>query len=145
MESFTPISSLIGGILIGISSALLLMFNGRIAGISGITGALLDRSTTSDERGWRIAFTMGLVVAGVAAAFAAPTAFVSTIDRSTLSIVVAGLAVGFGTRTGSGCTSGHGVCGLGRLSPRSLVAVLTFIATGALTVFVVRTLFGGSI
>ncbi len=145
MESFTPIASLIGGILIGISSALLLMFNGRIAGISGITGALIEPSTGAGERGWRIAFVLGLVVTGFIAAIVSPTAFESTIDRSTVAIVLAGLAVGFGTRTGSGCTSGHGVCGLGRLSGRSLAAVLTFITTGAITVFVVRTVFGGSV
>lgn len=145
MESFTPIASLIGGILIGISSALLLMFNGRIAGISGITGALLEPSTAPGERAWRAAFVLGLTVAGAVAASLSPTSFESTLDRSTLAIVVAGLAVGFGTRTGSGCTSGHGVCGLGRLSGRSLAAVLTFITTGAITVFVVRTVFGGSV
>lgn len=145
MESFTPIASLIGGILIGISSALLLMFNGRIAGISGITGALIEPSTASGERAWRIAFVLGLVVTGFVAAYLSPTSFESTINRSTIAIALAGLAVGFGTRTGSGCTSGHGVCGLGRLSGRSLAAVLTFITTGAITVFVVRTVFGGSV
>ena len=91
------------------------------------------------------AVVLGLVVTGFVAAYLSPTSFESTINRSTIAIALAGLAVGFGTRTGSGCTSGHGVCGLGRLSGRSLAAVLTFITTGAITVFVVRTVFGGSV
>lgn len=120
----------LGGVLIGAASALLLVANGRIAGISGITGGLLQRSTS--DRGWRLAFLGGLLGAGVIAAFVAPQAVGASV-RALPLVVVAGVLVGFGTRLGSGCTSGHGVCGLARMSARALVAVSVFMATGALT------------
>ncbi|MBS1156853.1 MAG: YeeE/YedE family protein [Proteobacteria bacterium] len=137
---FTPWSALIGGVLIGLSAALLLLFKGRIAGISGIVGGLLQRKERGDFA-WRIAFVLGLILApiGYRAFSALPE---SHIDASWGVLVLAGLLVGFGTRYGSGCTSGHGVCGISRLSPRSIVATLIFMGIGFLTVFVVRHLLG---
>lgn len=123
----------LGGVLIGAASALLLLVHGRIAGISGIVGSLLQRETT--DRAWRYAFVAGLFVAGLLVAVIHP-ASIGTTPRSPLAIVLAGLLVGFGTRLGSGCTSGHGVCGLSRLSMRSLVAVATFMTTGAITAMI---------
>jgi uncharacterized membrane protein YedE/YeeE len=122
--------ALLGGALIGTASALLLLVHGRIAGISGVLGSLLP--PVPSDRGWRIAFVVGLAAAGVVAAAVAPSAVGASV-RSSTAVVIAGLLVGFGTRLGSGCTSGHGVCGLSRLSPRSMVAVAVFMATGALT------------
>ena len=141
MEHFTPIASLIGGALIGLSAAALLLMNGKIAGISGISGGLLGAAR--GDRGWRWAFVAGLVAAGLAASFIAPDALAVSIERSTLVVIAAGLLVGLGTRIGNGCTSGHGVCGIGRLSGRSLVATVTFMATGLLTVFVTNHVLGG--
>lgn len=130
---------LLGGVLIGLASITLMLFNGRIAGISGIfSGAITEAPS---EKPWRIAFVGGLVLGGVALLAAMPSAF-STTPASLPLTIVAGLLVGFGTRLGSGCTSGHGVCGLSRFSPRSLVATLTFIATGMIAVGVVRVAFG---
>lgn len=122
--------ALVGGALIGIASALLLLAHGRVAGISGILGGVLP--PTGTDRSWRIAFLAGLALAGVTGAFVAPAAVGASV-RSYPVVIVAGLLVGFGTRLGNGCTSGHGVCGLARLSRRSLAAVLTFMLTGALT------------
>lgn len=137
-EQFTPMSSLLGGIMIGIASALFILFNGRIAGISGIIGGLL-RPAPGEIR-WRIAFILGMFVApalyGMVATVPAPQ-----IDADFPVLVVAGLLVGIGTRYSNGCTSGHGVCGLARLSPRSLVATLVFMAAGFATVFAVRHIF----
>lgn len=136
---FTPLSALGGGLLIGMSAALLLLFKGRIAGISGIVGGLLQRRKAGDFA-WRVAFVLGLVLApSLYAAFAKLPE--SHIEAGPVSLVLAGLLVGFGTRIGSGCTSGHGVCGLSRLSPRSMAATATFMATGFITVFAVRHLF----
>lgn len=122
--------ALLGGAMIGAASALLMLTHGRIAGISGITGSLLQPATP--DRGWRLAFVGGLLAAGVVASFVAPQAVGASV-RSLPIVIVAGLVVGFGTRLGSGCTSGHGVCGLSRFSARSLVAVVTFMITGAIT------------
>lgn len=139
--SFTPWSAAAGGVLIGLAAAMFVLVNGRIAGISGIIGGLLR--PTLPELGWRVAFIAGLVVA--------PTlygAFVYLpslkIDANYSMLIVAGLLVGVGTRYGAGCTSGHGVCGLSRLSPRSLVATLLFTAAGAATVYFVRHLIHAS-
>lgn len=143
MENFTPFASLAGGILIGLSAAVLLVFNGRIAGISGILGGLLQRDR--EEVPWRAVFVGALVIGGVVYAALAPQAFAVGIDRSAFAIAAAGLLVGFGTRLGNGCTSGHGVCGMSRFSRRSLVATLTFMATGAATVFTVQHVFGGAL
>ena len=124
--------ALLGGALIGGAAALLFLTHGRVAGISGIVGALLPPMPQGDERAWRLAFLVGLVASGALAALIAPSAVGSSV-RSPVLVIVAGLLVGFGTRWGSGCTRGHGVCGVSRLSARSMVAVITFMTTGALT------------
>ena len=132
---FTPWASLAGGVLLGLASALFILVNGRVLGISGILGGLLR--PRAGDAGWRLAFIAGLLVApAVWALFAAPVA--PRIEAGPAVLVVAGLLVGWGTRYGSGCTSGHGVCGLSRMSPRSLVATLAFMGTGFATVFVMR-------
>ena len=142
-NEFTPWTSLAGGLLIGLSAALLIALLGRVAGISGITGALLQMPTWSAVKqwGWRLAFIAGMVAAPLVWQLFAPLPAME-MPSNPVVIIVAGLLVGFGTRMGSGCTSGHGVCGLSRLSMRSLAATLTFIATGAVTVFVMRHVFG---
>lgn len=132
---FTPWSALAGGMLIGLSAAMLLLLNGRIAGISGIVGGLL-RPARGDT-GWRVAFVLGLLLAPAAYALFAPLP-VAHVGAGLPTLVAAGLLVGLGTRYGSGCTSGHGVCGLSRLSMRSLVATSAFMAAGFITVFVTR-------
>jgi len=136
---FTPWASLIGGLLIGASAVMFALLNGRIAGISGIAGGLL-RPRRGDI-GWRAAFLLGLIVAPFAWRTFAQLPAVR-IDAGYAALVAAGLLVGAGTRLGGGCTSGHGVCGLSRLSPRSLVATLSFMAAGFVTVFVLRHLLG---
>jgi len=140
MDNFTPVSALLGGLMIGASAALFLVLNGRIAGISGILGGLLH--PTRSEVGWRLAFLAGLFVAPlVYVAFGGVLPPVE-LDASLPLLIMAGLIVGFGTRLGAGCTSGHGVCGIGRGSPRSLVATGVFMATAVATVFVTRHLLG---
>lgn len=136
---FTPWSSLAGGALIGLAATLFILLNGRIAGISGIVGGLL-RPARGDVL-WRVCFISGLLIAPLLfrALFQQPD---MQIDADTWTLIIAGLLVGIGTRYGSGCTSGHGVCGLSRHSPRSLVATAAFMASGFLTVFVVRHLLG---
>ena len=141
MENFTPVSALIGGAIIGLGAAVMLLANGRIAGISGIVGGML--SPVSGDILWRACFAIGLVIgAGVYAAMM-PERFVVSFDASTITAVAAGLLVGYGSRLGSGCTSGHGVCGIGRLSQRSYVATPIFMASAILTVWVVRHGMGG--
>ena len=132
---FTPWTSLAGGVLIGAAAAMLWLLNGKIAGISGILGGLLR--PRAGDIGWRMAFIAGLVAAPLLYQLTAPLPAVQ-IDADTAVLVIAGLLVGIGTRYGSGCTSGHGVCGLSRLSPRSLAATAAFMAAGFVTVFVVR-------
>lgn len=136
---FSPWSSLAGGLLIGIAAAMLILFNGRIAGISGIVGGLLR--PLKGDLWWRIAFLSGLILAPAAFRLAAPLP-ATQIDADMATLIAAGLLVGIGTRYGSGCTSGHGVCGVSRLSPRSLMATAAFMAAGFVTVFVVRHLIG---
>ena len=136
---FTPWSSVAGGLLIGLATAMFLLFSGRIAGISGIVGGLLR--PVKGDIGWRLAFILGLAAAPFVFAMAAPLPHVR-IDAGTATLIAAGLLVGAGTRYGSGCTSGHGVCGLSRGSPRSLVATASFMFAGFLTVYVVRHLLG---
>ena len=133
--------SLVGGMLIGLSSAMLLVLNGRIAGISGIVGAMLRRWTP--DTAWRAAFLAGLMLGPLLFAAIAGHRPAVQVAASVPVLVLAGLLVGFGTRLGSGCTSGHGVSGLARLSPRSFAAVGTFMATAAATVFFVRHILGG--
>lgn len=137
--NFTPWSSLVGGIVIGLATAMFLLLNGRIAGISGILGGLL-RPTKGDV-GWRVAFVVGLIFSPMAFSVAAPLPAVQ-IDADATFLIMAGLLVGIGTRYGSGCTSGHGVCGLSRLSPRSMVATALFMLAGFVTVFITRHLIG---
>ena len=136
---FTPWSSLAGGLLIGLATALLLLLSGRIAGISGIVGGLLRPG--KGDVAWRMAFVLGLFAAPLVFVMAAPLPQVQ-IDAGTATLVVAGLLVGIGTRYGSGCTSGHGVSGLSRGSPRSIVATASFMAAGFLTVFLARHFIG---
>jgi len=134
-NAFTPATALIGGALIGAAAAAFVVFNGRIAGVSGILGGLL-RPARGDIA-WRAAFVAGLVGSPLAyGVFAALPAI--RVDTDIAVLIVAGLLVGVGTRYGSGCTSGHGVCGISRLSPRSIVATLAFMAAGFATVFVTR-------
>ena len=134
-QSFTPWSSLVGGILIGIAASVLILFNGRIAGISGIIGGLLKPS--GGDIGWRIAFIGGLLAAPLIYRLAAELPVIE-IDAGNGILIAAGLLVGIGTRYGSGCTSGHGVCGISRLSPRSLAATLIFMAAGFAATYAVR-------
>lgn len=136
---FTPWPALAGGVLIGLAAAMLVLLLGRIAGISGIVAGLLK--PFSGDVGWRLAFVIGLLLAPAAWMLFAPLPAIQ-IEASNGMLIAAGLIVGLGTRYGSGCTSGHGVCGLSRLSPRSLVATLTFMLTGFVTVYLLRHLFG---
>lgn len=137
---------LTGGVLIGTAAALLLATLGRIAGISGIVGGLLSlpRANVVSEAGWRTAFVAGLLSVGLMAGTLAPTSLTSNTTSTPAVLIAAGLLVGFGTRLGSGCTSGHGVCGVSRFSPRSIVATLIFIAAGAATVAITSALGGQS-
>ncbi len=137
--SFTPWSAAIGGIIIGVAVAWFALMNGRVAGISGIVGGMLKPSLP--DLAWRAAFVVGLVAAPAAYALFAALPGV-TIEAGYPLLVAAGLAVGIGTRYGAGCTSGHGVCGMSRLSPRSVVATIAFMAAGFATVFVLRHVVG---
>lgn len=147
LTAFTPWASLAGGVLIGLSAVMVMGLFGRIAGISGITkgflGAVLPMPGAPRDRDWRLAFLAGLLAAapllGLAGAEVA-----QTVPSNLAGMALAGLLVGLGTSLGSGCTSGHGVCGLARLSRRSLAAVLTFMAAAAATVFVLRHVLGGA-
>jgi uncharacterized membrane protein YedE/YeeE len=140
MENFTPLSALLGGAMIGAAAAMLLVLDGRIAGISGIVGGLMR--PVRGEIFWRLAFIAGLVLAPLAWAAAGGPLPTIVVGAPAWLVIVAGLLVGFGSRLGSGCTSGHGVCGIGRASPRSLVATAVFMATAVATVFVTRHLLG---
>lgn len=139
-DSFTPLASLIGGVLIGVAATVLLLGNGRIAGISGILGGIW--STERGDRLWRLAFVAGMLLSPLAYGLVAvvPEA---VIDANTTTLIVAGLLVGLGTRYASGCTSGHGVCGLSRGSVRSLTATMAFMGAGFLTVYLTRHLLAG--
>ncbi|WP_372982836.1 YeeE/YedE family protein [Marinobacter sediminum] len=138
-SDFTPWTALAGGLLIGLATALFLLLNGRIAGISGILGGLL--SPSRGDIAWRLAFMAGLIGAPLAWLMVADLPPIE-INAGYPSLIIAGLLVGLGTRYGSGCTSGHGVCGLSRLSLRSLVATLSFMAAGFITVYIIRHLLG---
>jgi len=139
MLNFTPGTSAAGGALIGLAAAIFILVNGRIAGISGILGGLLR--PMAGDISWRITFVLGLVMAPVLYGLFAELPAIR-IDSGFPALVIAGLLVGIGTRYGSGCTSGHGICGISRLSPRSLVATASFMAAGFATVFVLRHLLG---
>ncbi len=143
MDHFTPFASLFGGVLIGLAAVALMLLNGRIAGISGITAGLLTFSGQPPDRGWRIAFVVGLIAAPLAFVFMGGVrpdiAFVAPLPM----MLLAGFLVGFGTVLGNGCTSGHGVCGIARLSPRSIIATAAFMAAGIATTYVVHHLIVG--
>jgi uncharacterized membrane protein YedE/YeeE len=141
MANFTPISAAIGGALIGLAAALLMLTTGRIAGISGIFGGCLDFGT--GDKGWRVAFIAGLILAPLTGGLAGFSVPVPDMPASWIVIVAAGLLVGFGTKLGSGCTSGHGVCGIARLSPRSIVATGVFMGVAIVVVALTRHVFGG--
>jgi uncharacterized protein len=141
MANFTPVSAAIGGALIGLAAALLMLLTGRIAGISGILGGCLG--TAGGDKGWRLAFLGGLILAPLTGAVTGYGLTTPQMPASFTVIIAAGLLVGFGTRLGSGCTSGHGVCGIARLSPRSITATAVFMATAVLVVALTRHLLGG--
>lgn len=134
IANFTPWSALLGGALIGLGAAGMWWLLGRIAGVSTILGAAM--TTQGSERGWRLAFLLGLFLAGLIGIAFAPGAISFDLQAGYGQVILAGLLVGFGTQLGSGCTSGHGVCGVSRLSPRSIVATLLFMAAGMLSVYV---------
>lgn len=143
MTNFTPVASFIGGVLIGLSAAAMLLFNGKIAGVSGILAGVL-RPVKADTL-WRACFLGGLFVGGLMLRVFLPAAFDFGTIRSPGALTAAGLLVGFGTRLGNGCTSGHGICGTARLSTRSIAATATFMATGAAVVYAINHLLGGSL
>lgn len=138
IENFTPISALIGGALIGLAAVVLLLLNGRIAGVSGIAGRLL--MPMRGDIAWRVLFLLGLMIGAGLHSLWTPVTI--QINTPFAVLVAGGLLVGFGTQLGSGCTSGHGICGIARLSPRSIVATLVFVASAMVTVFIVRHVVG---
>jgi len=141
MANFTPISAAIGGVLIGLSAVLLMLLTGRIAGISGIFGELLN--WRGEDKGWRIAFIAGLILAPIIASAIGYGMAPPQLPANWMIVVVAGLLVGFGTRLGGGCTSGHGICGIGRMSGRSIAATVLFMTTAVITVAITHHVLGG--
>jgi uncharacterized protein len=141
MNNFTPISAAVGGALIGLSAFLLMLFTGRIAGVSGIFDGLFNPQTS--DRAWRAAFIAGLIAAPVAAMFVGYAVPIPQMPRNYITILVGGLLVGFGSRLGSGCTSGHGICGIARLSLRSIVATGVFMIAAIIVVALTHHVFGG--
>ena len=141
MANFTPISAAIGGALIGLSAVLLMLLNGRIAGITGIAAGILD--PLSSDRGWRATVVVGLIAAPLSAVLLGHSLPIVQMPASYVTIAVAGLLVGFGTRLSNGCTSGHGICGIARLSPRSIAATGIFMVAAIIVVAVTRHGFGG--
>ena len=141
MENFTPVSGLIGGMMIGLAAVLFLALNGRVAGISGVVGGLFGGAAS--ELPWRAAFVAGLAAGPLIVALVTGAMPLPQVDTAWPVLALAGLLVGFGTRLGSGCTSGHGVCGMARGSRRSIAATMVFMAVAAATVFAVRHLAGG--
>jgi hypothetical protein len=138
---FTPIASTLGGMILGLASALMLAGNGRIAGISGIIGGFFEGG---EGRHWRGTFLLGMLIGGLALRAVLPSALTVSAVQSVPMLIAAGLLVGFGTRLGGGCTSGHGICGISRLSTRSIVATVTFMGAAMITVALVRHVFGGA-
>src|SRR6516225_7213915 len=141
MTNFTPVSAAIGGALIGLSAVLLMLFTGRIAGISGIFGGLINPQTS--DRAWRVTFIVGLIAAPVMAALAGYPVSMPQMPGSYITIIVGGFLVGFGARLGTGCTSGHGICGIARLSQRSIAATGVFMAAAIIVVALTHHVFGG--
>lgn len=140
--AFTPLPALFGGALIGVAVSMFLLATGRVAGISGIVGGVL--SPKPGDLAWRVAFILGLLAVGLVTSWVSPTMLAASTSRGPVAMVVAGLVVGYGTRLGNGCTSGHGVCGLSRFSVRSLAATVTFMFTGMVTVTLMRVLGGAA-
>jgi uncharacterized protein len=141
MANFTPVSAAIGGVLIGLSAVLLMMFTGRIAGVSGIVAGLINPQTS--DRSWRAAFVAGLIAAPIAAMLVGYGVPKPQMPESYITIVVGGLLIGFGSRLGSGCTSGHGICGIARLSQRSIVATAVFMVAAIVVVALTHHVVGG--
>jgi uncharacterized membrane protein YedE/YeeE len=141
MVNFTPISAAIGGALIGLAAVLLMLFAGRIAGVSGIFGGLL--TAQNGDHGWRLAFIAGLIAAPLSAALAGYAMPTPQMPVRYLTIAAGGLLVGFGTRLGNGCTSGHGICGIARLSPRSIAATMVFMVAAIVVVALTHHVFAG--
>lgn len=141
MEGFTPILSTAGGVMIGVAAIALLYFNGRIAGISGIMGGVLR--PRAEDTLWRAVFLLGLLTGALMIQWFHPAAMALHIDVSDPTIILAGFLVGLGTRIGNGCTSGHGVCGVGRLAPRSIVASITFFGFAVITSYLIRHVWEG--
>ena len=139
MTEFEVLMPLTGGILIGIAASMILLFNGKIAGVSGIFGGMLFQQ--GKERAWRLSFIAGLIAGGVLLYIINAEFFENSSGRGLLAVTIAGLLVGIGTRVGGGCTSGHGVCGIGRFSGRSLVATVTFVIAGLVTVALVQSFY----
>ncbi|MDF1688521.1 MAG: YeeE/YedE family protein [Cycloclasticus sp.] len=141
MENFTPYSSLAGGILLGISASILMYLNGRIAGISGIVGGILNNPSAA-EKAWRAAFVVGIIGGASVYAYFFPVSIEPREHVTTALLIVGGLIVGFGTAMGGGCTSGHGVCGISRFSLRSITATMVFLVAGIATVYIVNQVIG---
>jgi len=141
MANFTPLSAAVGGALIGLSAVLLMLLNGRIAGITGIFAGLID--PVSNDRGWRLTFIAGLIAAPLSAMLLGYQVPIPQMPASFVTIAIAGLLVGFGTRLSNGCTSGHGICGIARLSPRSIIATGTFMVAAIVVVALTRHVIGG--
>ena len=141
MANFTPLSAAIGGALIGLAAVVLMLFAGRVAGISGIAAGILGVGAI--DRGWRIAFVAGLILAPIAAMLAGYTVPLPTMPASWFVIITAGFLVGFGARLGGGCTSGHGICGIARISKRSIVATVVFMGAAVIVVALTRHVIGG--
>ncbi len=139
MTEFELLMPITGGVLIGIAASMILLFNGKIAGVSGIFGGMLFQQ--GKERAWRLSFIAGLIAGGVLLYVINAELFENSSGRGLLAVTIAGLLVGIGTRVGGGCTSGHGVCGIGRLSGRSLVATVTFVIAGLVTVALVQSFY----
>ena len=137
MENFTPIPAFIGGLLIGLSAVIMLLFNGRITGISGIMDGIVINSKSGD-RFWRICFLLGLVLGAFLFKLFMPDSFIPRDGFSLVLLITGGFFVGIGTRMGSGCTSGHGICGIARFSQRSILATVIFMVTGGITVYIIR-------
>jgi hypothetical protein len=141
MANFTPIMAAIGGALIGLSAVMLMLFTGRIAGVSGIMGGLLN--PLGNDRAWRATFIIGLIAAPLCATLVGYAVPAPQMPASYITIAVAGLLVGFGTRLGNGCTSGHGICGIARLSPRSIAATMVFMIAAIIVVALTHHVFSG--